>query len=49
MTGRRIIDAHHHVWDLTVRSQPWITGDALAPLARSFSAAELAAEARAAG
>ncbi|CAL9358886.1 amidohydrolase [Streptomyces sp. DH-12] len=49
MTGRRIIDAHHHVWDLTVRPQPWITGDALAPLARSFSARDLAAEARAAG
>ncbi|MEU9647825.1 amidohydrolase family protein [Streptomyces sp. NPDC048110] len=46
---RRIIDAHHHVWDLTVRPQPWITGDALAPLARSFSAEDLAAEARAAG
>ncbi|MGV9291378.1 amidohydrolase family protein [Streptomyces sp. NPDC003719] len=49
MSGRRIIDAHHHVWDLTARPQPWITGDALAPLARSFSAADLAAEARAAG
>ncbi|MEV6164901.1 amidohydrolase family protein [Streptomyces sp. NPDC052052] len=46
MTGRRIIDAHHHVWDLTARPQPWITGEALAPLARSFSAADLAAEAR---
>ncbi|QNP66617.1 amidohydrolase family protein [Streptomyces genisteinicus] len=49
MTGRRIVDAHHHVWDLAVRPQPWITGAALAPLARSFGAAELAAEARAAG
>ncbi|MFI2740330.1 amidohydrolase family protein [Streptomyces sp. NPDC018711] len=49
MTGRRIIDAHHHVWDLDVRPQPWITGDSLAPLARSFSAADLAPEARAAG
>ncbi|GGT21666.1 amidohydrolase [Streptomyces tanashiensis] len=49
MTDRQIIDAHHHVWDLTVRPQPWITGEALAPLARSFSAGDLAAEARAAG
>ena len=49
MTGRRIVDAHHHVWDLTVRPQPWISGPALAPLARSFSAADLAPEARAAG
>ncbi|MFD4971624.1 amidohydrolase family protein [Streptomyces sp. NPDC058424] len=49
MTGRRIIDAHHHVWNLAARPQPWITGEALAPLARSFSAADLATEARTAG
>ncbi|MEU4114862.1 amidohydrolase family protein [Kitasatospora sp. NPDC028055] len=49
MTPARIIDAHHHVWDLTVRPQPWITGEDLAPLARSFTADDLAAEARAAG
>ncbi|MFF9128263.1 amidohydrolase family protein [Streptomyces sp. NPDC014889] len=49
MTGRPIIDAHHHVWDLTARPQPWITGEALAPLARSFSAADLATEARTVG
>ncbi|WP_031066129.1 amidohydrolase family protein [Streptomyces sp. NRRL WC-3742] len=49
MTPPRIIDAHHHVWDLAARPQPWITGGALAPLARSFTADELTAEARAAG
>ncbi|MFD4661128.1 amidohydrolase family protein [Kitasatospora sp. NPDC058444] len=49
MTTRPIIDAHHHVWDLSARPQPWITGEALAPLDRSFSAADLAAEARAVG
>ncbi|MFB7574785.1 amidohydrolase family protein [Streptomyces sp. NPDC056165] len=49
VTGRRIIDAHHHVWNLAARPQPWITGEALAPLARSFSAADLATEARTAG
>jgi L-fuconolactonase len=31
-----LIDAHHHVWDLRVRDQDWITGAALAPLRRSF-------------
>jgi L-fuconolactonase len=30
-----VIDAHHHVWDLTVRDQPWTEG--LAPLRRSFA------------
>jgi L-rhamnose mutarotase len=33
------IDAHHHIWDLGVRDQPWTTG--LAPLRRSFSIADL--------
>jgi len=32
----RIVDAHHHVWDLGVRDQDWITGPALAPLHRDF-------------
>jgi L-fuconolactonase len=32
----RIIDAHHHLWDLGVRDQDWITGAALAPLRRDF-------------
>lgn len=36
---RRRIDAHHHLWDLSVRPQPWI-GD-LAVLDRTFGAAEL--------
>ncbi|MFG2824826.1 amidohydrolase family protein [Kitasatospora sp. NPDC048365] len=49
MTDRRIVDSHHHVWDLAVRPQPWITGPALRPLARSFSVADLVPEARAAG
>jgi L-fuconolactonase len=29
-----VIDAHHHLWDLSVRDQPWTAG--LAPLRRSF-------------
>lgn len=32
----RIVDAHHHLWDLHVRDQDWITGAALAPLRRDF-------------
>jgi L-fuconolactonase len=36
MTAMRIIDAHHHLWDLSVRDQDWITGPALAPLHRDF-------------
>ncbi|TXS71613.1 amidohydrolase [Streptomyces sp. sk2.1] len=50
MTGREgIVDAHHHVWDLSVRDQDWITGDELAPLRRDFTLADLEPEARAAG
>jgi L-fuconolactonase len=45
----RRIDAHHHVWDLTVRDQAWIAGDALAPIRRSFGIDEVAPEAAAAG
>jgi len=43
------VDSHHHVWDLDVRDQDWITGDALAPLRRNFTVDELAPQARAAG
>jgi L-fuconolactonase len=32
----RIVDAHHHLWDLRVRDQDWITGADLAPLRRNF-------------
>ncbi|WUC83567.1 amidohydrolase family protein [Streptomyces sp. NBC_00536] len=47
--GPGIVDAHHHVWDLSVRDQDWITGPELAPLRRDFTLADLAPEARAAG
>jgi L-fuconolactonase len=43
------IDAHHHVWDLAVRDQPWIAGEALAPLRRSFGIEELERELEAHG
>jgi L-fuconolactonase len=43
------VDAHHHVWDLGVRDQPWITGDEMAPLRRDFAIDDLAVDASAAG
>lgn len=45
----RLVDSHHHVWDLSARDQEWITGDALAPIRRNFSLADLLPDARAAG
>jgi L-fuconolactonase len=44
-----VVDAHHHLWDLSVRGQDWITGERMAPLDRSFGLDDLAPEARAAG
>ena len=44
-----IIDAHHHVWDLSVRDQDWITGPQMAAIRRSFSVDDLRPAARAAG
>ncbi|MFG1664800.1 amidohydrolase family protein [Streptomyces sp. Y7] len=44
-----VVDAHHHVWDLSVRDQDWITGPELRPLRRNFTVGDLAPEARAAG
>ena len=35
------IDAHHHLWDLGRRPQPWLTGEALAPIDRTFTLDEL--------
>ncbi|MYZ40783.1 MULTISPECIES: amidohydrolase family protein [unclassified Streptomyces] len=43
------VDAHHHIWDLSVRDQDWITGPALAPIRRNFGLDDLAPEARAVG
>ncbi|MFE0403216.1 amidohydrolase family protein [Streptomyces nigra] len=44
-----IVDAHHHVWDLSVRDQDWITGPELKPLRRDFGLDDLLPEARATG
>jgi L-fuconolactonase len=45
----RRIDAHHHVWDLAVRDQPWMVGEEMAPLRRSFGVDEYAMQAQASG
>jgi L-fuconolactonase len=44
-----IVDAHHHVWDLDVRDQDWITGPEMTVLRRSFSVDDLRPSAQAAG
>ncbi|MFE6804112.1 amidohydrolase family protein [Streptomyces sp. NPDC057681] len=43
------IDAHQHVWDLSVRDQDWITGPELAPLRRDFTLDDLRPQTAAAG
>jgi L-fuconolactonase len=35
------VDAHHHVWDLSVRSQDWLNEPIMAPIRRTFSLQEL--------
>ncbi|HVE19484.1 MAG TPA: amidohydrolase family protein [Ilumatobacteraceae bacterium] len=45
----RRIDAHHHLWDLAVRDQPWMVADTMASIRRSFGIDEFAAEARSNG
>jgi L-fuconolactonase len=37
------IDAHHHVWDLAARRQPWMVGTKMDPLRRNFDVGDLAA------
>jgi len=41
------VDAHHHVWDLSVRDQDWIPEHS--PLRRNFTLDDLTPEAHAAG
>jgi L-fuconolactonase len=38
------IDAHHHFWDPTRATYPWMVGDALDPIRRSFTPDDLAPE-----
>ncbi len=42
-----IVDAHHHLWDLRVRDQDWITGPDMAVLRRDFLLGDYRAEAEA--
>ncbi|BBC38773.1 hypothetical protein SGFS_100670 [Streptomyces graminofaciens] len=39
-----LVDAHHHLWNLERRPQPWLDEPALAPIRRSFTLADLAAD-----
>lgn len=36
------VDAHHHVWDLSVREQTWMVGPELDPIRRNYSIDDLA-------
>ncbi|CAL99845.1 L-fuconolactonase [Saccharopolyspora erythraea NRRL 2338] len=40
------VDTHHHLWDLDVRDQPWMTGPEMQPLRRDFRPADLVAALR---
>jgi len=44
-----IVDAHHHVWDLSVRDQPSLDQPGLAPLRRNFMLSDLEPDAAAEG
>ena len=44
-----MIDAHHHVWDLAVRDQDWITGPEMAAIRRTFTLDDLRPAAQAHG
>jgi len=48
VTGNDAVDSHHHVWDLTVRAQPWLDQPGNEPLRRTFAEADLRPLARAA-
>jgi predicted TIM-barrel fold metal-dependent hydrolase len=37
----RLIDAHHHLWDLERRPQPWLDEPGHEPIRRTFGPAEL--------
>ncbi|MGQ4403514.1 amidohydrolase [Streptomyces hayashii] len=43
--ARPLVDAHHHVWDLGVRPQPWLDEPGHEPLRRTFATADLRAAA----
>src|SRR5215469_16194254 len=44
-----IIDAHHHLWDPDAASYPWMAGEAMRPIRRPFTIADVEAIASANG
>ena len=44
-----VIDAHHHLWDLSRRAQPWLDEPQLDPIRRTFDEADYASVAKAVG
>lgn len=44
-----MIDAHHHLWDPSRRSYPWMTGAALDPIRHAYTVDDLRAVTKAAG
>ena len=42
-------DAHHHLWELARRPQPWLDGPEMDVIRRDFTLADLAPQAKAAG
>jgi L-fuconolactonase len=40
-----LVDAHHHLWDLDQRPQPWLEEAALAPIRRGFTLDDLRGQA----
>ncbi|MEV6940446.1 amidohydrolase family protein [Streptomyces sp. NPDC051172] len=39
--ARTLVDAHHHVWDLALRPQPWLDEPGHEPIRRNFSSHSL--------
>ena len=35
------VDAHHHVWDLSVRDQAWLAGEPFAPIRLALSGSKV--------
>ena len=35
------IDSHHHLWDLSIRDQEWITGEEMKPIRKNFVVSDL--------
>ncbi|QNP75319.1 amidohydrolase family protein [Streptomyces roseirectus] len=41
MNAPVLVDAHHHLWDLARRPQPWLDDPGMAPIRRTFTADDL--------